>query len=657
MLIFFLVLKSKKKSAEVVQRPQKVTDEQLYKDALDPQNHQRLPVLFCSFHYNPKGVSSFCKLPILLDMKFYGQHDIMLEQFLQRYCCLFNSMCPSCNLPMLGHVRRYVHSLGCVHVYLTEDLTRSDPKRIYFTSWCSICNATTPPVPLSDAAKCLSLAKYLEMRFHGHAYKRRPPTEGAGNVEQGSPCEHSLHRDYVHHFSFRGVGAKFQYTPIDVWETEFPSATLQLELPKPFNTSKLQEEMKNFSIRGHEVYTRIHERIADLASEEENSPLVSSLKATLTKDQFLFKQKVEIVQTLLTERQVNSYDIRDALYMAKRTLAENIELWAPRLHEIEQLTQKQAKQALHIDAGTICTEELRPEQLDSAAQEQSKSRSNSQTAASIETAGDDTPEGEKLTVDQMLASTVNVNTDKKSIKSRLLTLRQSGNSPANTLQSPFSLQDHLTLPIGSIPVTVRETDPSSVIAYALTSTEYQRSVAALNAGEASGSEANSSPQLKHKQLNSDVEETSASGESEERSKANKKETTQTQPQTNSEHVFINFKSNGCQFQCTVYFAREFDAMRAKCLSPPKLDRQVYRRLEKSKMREELRISQNRNGSEIELIRKPSDVGAASSHEEQPDEEEESRIALARSLCRSVQWEARGGKSGSQFCKTLGKLSF
>ncbi|KAH8307595.1 hypothetical protein KR044_004302, partial [Drosophila immigrans] len=655
------MLKPRKKQTELIQRPQKVTEEQLYKDALDPQNHQRLPVLFCSFHYNPKGVSSFCKLPMLLDMKFYGQHDIMLEQFLQRYCCLFNSMCPSCSLPMLGHVRRYVHALGCVQVYLTEDLTRSDPTRIYFTSWCSICNATTPTVPLSAASKCLSLAKYLEMRFHGHAYKRRPPTDATQPPDQSSAlCEHSLHRDYVHHFSFRGVGAKFQYTPVEVWETELPSVQLQLELPKPFVGVQVQEEIKSFSMRGHEVYTRIHERIADLANEEENSPLVSRLKATLTKDQFTFKQKVEIVHTLLTEQQqlVNSYDIRDALFMAKRALAESIELWAPRLHEIEQLTQKHQKQSHPIDAGTICTEELRPEQLDAAAaQEQAKNKTTTQLESSSSTAegaaAEDAAEAErKLTVDQMLASTVNVNADKKSIKSRLLTLRQTNNSQANALQSPFSAQDHLTLPLGSIPVNVRENDISSVIAYALTSTEYQRAVAGLNVTEETGatSDANSSPQPKHKQLDSDAaEETCAAGETEERSKAK----AQTQPQPPSAHVTLAF-GNG-QFQCIVYFAREFDALRAKCLSPPKLDRQLYRRLEKSKMREELRISQNRNGSEVELIRKPSDVGsnaAAPPHEEQPDAEKESRNALARSLCRSVEWEARGGKSGSRFCKTL-----
>ncbi|ALC42334.1 fab1, partial [Drosophila busckii] len=626
----FPILRQRRRKAETIQRPQRVTEEQLYRDALDPLNHQRLPVLFCSFYYNPKAASSFCKLPMLLDMKFYGQHDIMLEQFLQRYCCLFNSMCPSCHLPVLGHVRRYVHSLGCVNVYLTEDQTRSDPKRIYFTSWCSICNATTPAVPLSDAAKCLSLAKYLELRFHGHAYKsaRRPSTE----MEQNSVCEHSLHRDYVHHFSFRGVGAKFQYTPVEVWETELPSLQLQLEQPKPVIGLQVQEEIKSFSIRGHEVYTRIHERIADLATEEEHSPLVSSLKAKMTKDQFMFKQKVEIVHTLLTEQHVNSYDIADALVMAKRALAESIEAWGPRLHEVEQLALKQAKQSHHVDAGTICTEELQPE----AAQ------------SDIATTNEPAPDAEEkqLNIDQMIASTVNSSTaDKKSIKSRLLNLRQPAPSQAHALPTPLAAQEHATLPLGLIPVLVREQDLSSVIAYALTSLDYQRAIAALNAGEAPAVDANSSPLPRHKQaLDSDAEEPVADAEAS-KSKA--------QP---CAHVNLSFSSSSiaggtgaCQFQCEIYFAREFDALRAKCLSPPKLNRGLLRRLEQSKQCEELRISQGRSGgSEYELICRPKEAA----QELQPDAEEEARIALARSLCTSVQWEARGGKSGSRFCKTL-----
>lgn len=88
----------------------------IVKDALDINNHQRLPVLFCSYYHNPGAPSSFCAQPFLLNMSFYGENDIMLGQFLERYCFRSSYICSSCKLPMLDHVRRYVHCMGCIQV-------------------------------------------------------------------------------------------------------------------------------------------------------------------------------------------------------------------------------------------------------------------------------------------------------------------------------------------------------------------------------------------------------------------------------------------------------------------------------------------------------------------------------------------------------------
>lgn len=109
-------------------------------------------------------------------------------------------------------------------------------------------------------------------------------------------------------------------------------------------------------------------------------------------------------------------------------------------------------------------------------------------------------------------------------------------------------------------------------------------------------------------------------------------------------------------------------MRAKTIKPPKLDKSLYKEIEQSKKREEIKVSQSRNGPEIELVRKQSDVGQSNefkwdqnnvnnnkedSSRYQVDTTEECRYYFARSLSSSVQWEAKGGKSGSRFCKTSG----
>lgn len=290
------------KKYNIIQEPQKAIEDHIYQDALEFENHQRLPVLFCSFYHNENSTNS-CAPPTFLDMKFYGQHDIMLGQFLQRYC--FMSICPSCKLPMLGHIRRYVHSMGCVEVFLGEDNTPSsiisrDSNDIYLTSWCQICSIVTPTIPLSDTTKSLSFAKYLELRFHAHNYKKRSEDD----AEDSDKCKHSLHRDYIHTFIYKGVAAKFVYKPIEVYEIGLPPCIINLERPRPFESSSVMEDVKKFSVRGHEVYSKIHEKIADLATDEQ-SPLVTELKDILKEDQFIFRHHEEIVQTLLTEKNAN----------------------------------------------------------------------------------------------------------------------------------------------------------------------------------------------------------------------------------------------------------------------------------------------------------------------------------------------------------------
>uniref|UniRef100_A0A1I8PLT5 1-phosphatidylinositol-3-phosphate 5-kinase n=1 Tax=Stomoxys calcitrans TaxID=35570 RepID=A0A1I8PLT5_STOCA len=669
----------------------KISDGNVYKDALDIENHQRLPVLFCSFIFNPKGASSFCATPTLLDMKFYGQHDIMLGAFLQRYCCRRSSMCTLCNLPMLGHTRRYVHSMGCVKVFLSEDNSNSDPNNIYFTAWCTICNEVTPSVPLSETTKCLSLAKYLELRFHGHAYRKRATTDEELNGAK-TTCHHSLHRDYVHLFIYRGVVAKFQYTPIDTWEIALPALTLDLHPSKAYNRFEVLEDVKHFSMKGHDIYTRIHERIADLAIEDENSPLVANLKAVLSKDQFSFKQRVEIVQTLLTENKASPYDISDALLMAKRVLAECIEQWGPRLHEMivaQKIASKQAQEIGHhvVDAGTICTEDLRSEHSDYspsiisansapptssiANDDLSENMQNNETPTSAD-------KSDSHFVIPPVPPAATTTSDKKTIK-KMLTQLLPSTGPVNLLQSPFSPLEHHTLPLGAFPMVVHDHDFSSIIAYSLTSLEYKKVVSALatqqNVTDAtsissnSGISANPSPHVKRKSQessNHDAEYNSKENNTPPPNANNEEE--RSKSKTNHSHVEITFHDNHSQFTCKIYFANEFDQMRAKTLKSPKLDKSFYKEIERIKNREELKVTQSKNGPEIELVRKPSDVGqssqpsdfkwdsnTSSSKEDnansQMDPTEECRCYFARSLSTSVQWEAKGGKSGSRFCKT------
>lgn len=58
---------------------------------------------------------------------------------------------------------------------------------------------------MSADAWSVSFAKYLELRFHGDIYKRRPIDDEVQKV-----CDHSLHHEFVHYFAQENIMASFR---------------------------------------------------------------------------------------------------------------------------------------------------------------------------------------------------------------------------------------------------------------------------------------------------------------------------------------------------------------------------------------------------------------------------------------------------------------
>ncbi|XP_059613913.1 putative 1-phosphatidylinositol 3-phosphate 5-kinase [Phlebotomus argentipes] len=584
---------------------QKCLDSFIYKDALVIENHQRLPVLFCSYNYSPKSSChqpTFCAQPSFLNMQFYGQNDIMLGHFLERYCFRSSYICPSCNCPMMDHVRRYVHSMGCIQVQLAEDQQKRSPDggSILITSWCSVCKESTPSVPISNDTHCLSFAKYLEQRFHGHAYKRRDVSVQQEN--NNAKCNHSLHRQHIHYFSHKGIVASFMYTPIEVWEISLPPLVIQLRRAKPYDSNKVLEDIKMFAQKGYEVYAKIYDRLAQISTEVE-SPKLLSLKSLVNRDQMIFKQRVEIVQTLLTEREVNSRDINDAMLMVKRALAESIEVWGPRLHEAES----QTKNSSSVDSGADVEE----------------------GSESTDDGDDVAGKGVSQAVDVIQSEKNNKDFfDKKTVKSLLSQLLPSSGQ-VNTLQSPLPLHEHHTLPLGAFPILVHDQDLSSMISYSLMSNDYKKCLEIMAMPQVS--ESGNSPSVKRK--------SESSGEKEDRESEKSK---------SSHHIELHFQDSTTQFTCKVYFAREFDLLRNKVLIPPP---GRFSGEKESKSMDEV----TEDVAKATVDRKCSSNSLGSQGQKPPEyltaETERVRQSFARSLCRSIQWEAKGGKSGSKFSKT------
>ncbi|XP_055538718.1 putative 1-phosphatidylinositol 3-phosphate 5-kinase isoform X3 [Wyeomyia smithii] len=583
---------------------QKSLDEYIYKDALHLESHQRLPVLFCSFYYNLNAPSSFCAQPSFLNMQFYGHNDIMLGEFLERYCFRSTYICKSCNVPMMDHVRRYVHSQGCVQVKLSEDVNKLDTGTILVTSKCNICNEITTPTPMSNDTWCYSFAKYLESRFHGHAYKCR-------GLKNHTNCKHSLHRDHTQYFSYMGLVASFAYNPVEMWEIHLPTMIVQLIPPKiTCNTKQIVEDVKNFAITGYEIYAKIFDKLAYLSEDTDS---FAKLKKKANQDQMGFKQNVEVIQTLLTEPNVPADEIENAMLLLKKSLAETTDEWEPKLQEIMvQTRSNQTKLDLaNVDSGTIVTEDFTSSIEDSSTTD----KTLSETFISEEGKSDELM-FESITEGNKIDDKPTKDFERKGAKS-LFSQLLSSNDLTHVLNSPLPANEHYNIKTGLFPVMVDDQDVSSCIAYSLVSREYLKALDNLYSETAT----DSSPNLMRKSLDIGlVTETDDLNQIKLESGEIKK--------NKQSYIEIHFQDSVTNFVCKVYFAKEFDQLRNNLLKQP---------ITKS---EDVRYKQT------DMHKKPNDTRKNEDNKDLPGS------MFARSFCKSIKWEARGGKSGSKFSKTM-----
>ncbi|XP_017776695.1 PREDICTED: 1-phosphatidylinositol 3-phosphate 5-kinase [Nicrophorus vespilloides] len=615
------------------------------RNVFDPRNHQRLAVLFCSFSQNSSNAPAFCVNPWVVTMDFYGRNDIPLGCFLERYCYRPTYTCQSkCDTPMMQHTRRFVHYNGCVSISLYH-VEKSMEEKIIMWSWCSKCQIVSPMVPMSSDTWSCSFAKYLELRFHGGIYTRRSNTL----------CQHSLHHDYHQYFSYKDVAVCFKYTTVQLWEIYLPSFTIEMHYSSSKQQCELIEEMKVLASKGHDIFSLVSEQLALLPHEVD---IVKTYKQNLAKDQSIFKQRIEEIQLKLTsptiENKENDFKdpnlelqrafwrISDALVRIKRMIVETVDVWKTKLSDAaikkeEKKKDRNSHQELEspssetryllsetsdsegnkdepTNVGIITKKNRSLDQGDEDPKASPKCHQRSQSDGTVLSQLEDVCDGKK-------------EVDRKSVKNIFSIF----SSTPFTIPPPFNNNEHYTLASGVYaPIVVYENEPSSIVAYALNSFEYKKVFEELSGKKPQSAEQTPSPVhkrknqsdrsergesgefgasnektsgllsfLRNKESKSDISNSATANVSEmsQSFEAPPVEKVEDHKKSKTEHIEIQFEDVNCNFFCRIFCAEKFATLRKSVL---------------------------------------------------PIGEE----AYIRSLSRSVQWNARGGKSGSTFCKTM-----
>ncbi|QRV97609.1 1-phosphatidylinositol-4-phosphate 5-kinase [Ceratobasidium sp. AG-Ba] len=164
-----------------------------------------------------------CFRPEIVYMKYYGEGDKSLAQFIEESCTTpTNAVCAgkNCNTLRISHTRVYVHNESRVYIS-TEPWTGKigahkipQPHFEGITTWslCRVCMQNTPLIPLSEEAGRYSFAKFLELHFY--------PADVL--LMHGAGCLHNIYEHHVRYFYLRGMTVRFQTEKVTLYEVVFP---------------------------------------------------------------------------------------------------------------------------------------------------------------------------------------------------------------------------------------------------------------------------------------------------------------------------------------------------------------------------------------------------------------------------------------------------
>ncbi|KAF5269883.1 hypothetical protein FQR65_LT05681 [Abscondita terminalis] len=619
-------------------------------DALDPLSHQKLAVLFCNFSHLSENAPAFC-VKMVVYMEFYGVNDIPLGCFLERYCfrCEYKCASNTCDTPMLKHIRRFVHNGGCLSLFLNSFENEFEEDGIVMWSWCSKCHKVSPVVPMSSDTWSFSFAKYLELRFYGGIYTRR------GN----SGCLHSLHHDHFQYFGYRNLVASFKYSPVQLWEISLPPPFISITYNVTLEQIELIDEIRTLALKGHEIFNLISDKLISLSTDES----LIILKQILSKEQTLFKQKIEEVQLKLTsptienrepdlnEENVNKiqnamWKIEDAIIRLKRLIVESVEQWNSRLADAAKKrdSDKKKEKTVSVDLDSPDAVEAQPLLFQPEPKAES-ANCNSFSAKKIKSLdqGDDgssassspkvhhRSQSDGTAMVQVTqhddSQDIKKEVDKKTVKNILSQLLPSS-ATVTLLQHPFNQQEHYTLPTGvSIPIVVYETEFSSIVAYALNSYDYKRALDELFGKKPQSAEQSPSPVHKRKSQSDKDQNENDSSSSRILSFLRNKD---------SKTDLLHTATNGASLEAS---------QTEDSTSHPTVEKLEDNNKKGKATHIEVQFSDHNSNFFCRVYYAERFSWLRSVFVSDGEE------AYIRSLARCVQWNAQGGKSGSTFSKT------
>uniref|UniRef100_H2ZJY5 PIPK domain-containing protein n=1 Tax=Ciona savignyi TaxID=51511 RepID=H2ZJY5_CIOSA len=593
-------------------------------DCLEPHNHQHIYVLFSSYSLQSPNAPYPCVIPWAVDIDYYHGNDITIGGFLERYCFRPSYQCPSptCKRPMLEHVRSFVHGNTAMNIILKELSKPVASPHILSWCWNPATKTSTDLKPLSEDGWSMSFAKYLELRLQTYPLR---------NICGFSPFVS------FQYFIYKDIVAAFKCYEVPVYDIFLPSTKVTFNTPTNWMTLDTN----------HSTFYGAMDSIYDMLMEVKSSVVESTTESEGVTRETHFDELLSLYQEercqlrdtaddihliLLTDGLVvnteESSTLSSSLLELACLICKLVHTWNNRINTVleqDRSSRRGSKAVLYFNPPVALspTDASRPKRSpnmmplqEDQAEKNNLNQRNVGVSGSmaIPGTGDQThpSSGGGATPGNGNGSSTGVTpggvsipgtsgkrysrtTSSISMRSILTHLRQSANVH---VASPFQADEHYllhdTLPAGH----VRDSEPSSIIAYAMSTPAYQRFItkaAVRDDQSTTGDEMlfvendGTSEFIASTQRFVDQSWSLTSNPSVEATPTNS-------PSHTSPHLELQFSDPTTKFYCKIYFAMEFKELR--------------------------------------------------------DQLVESEEAYMGSLARCARWAARGGKSGSAFHKTL-----
>ena len=202
-----------------------------------------------------------CFAPSLRYIKFYGENDLTLGQFIEKAVndTLVQFLDPKaicagkgCEQPLARHCKVYVHNetrlFVAVEQWDGQIIGRSNyPSPDLITTWsaCRVCGSATPFIPVSEEMQRYSFAKFLELHFYPADVK----------LVQGAGCQHNIYQHHIRYFASRGMTVRFQADPVVTHEIVYPP--FRIRIPPEMQLALKNADFERLHSRNTRWYTAL----------------------------------------------------------------------------------------------------------------------------------------------------------------------------------------------------------------------------------------------------------------------------------------------------------------------------------------------------------------------------------------------------------------